>query len=629
MVLLLQNIGVINILPVIRKFILPRTFYTFFLLLFAQFSNAQTDTVPPNKLDSLLSRPKGIFGQLTQSLLTDLDTAVEQNLQRNDQPFLKYENRVIRNIFIQSLEFGTLTKDTVRRLDKRLARTANKIHYKTRPWAVRNNLFFYEHDKLSPYLLANNERFLRDLPYIREARILVWPVRGGTDSVDVIVVTKDVLSIGGSIALRNSKSATMEIKEDNLMGWGDKLAFQGLYHTERRKPFGYGMEYIKRNIGGSFIDARAGLSNFNKTFNNRKREETIGFIQFIKPLVNPYMLWTYAFIAEKHYSDNMFNSDSVFKSDLKYHYNIYDAWAGLNLSTRMIANENEFHRLRYLLSARMVDQKFSEKPTLYNNKYYYPYADLFAVLGAISIFRLNYYKTQFIYGFGRNEDLPVGLDASFTAGWTNKAGRERPYAGVNLQHYYFTKQQSYFKYSLSAGSYLHKKKPEDISLLANIDFFSPLLRFGKKWKQRSFLNASFGKQFNSILDEPFLLESFYGIPYFKNNSLGGNLRATVRAESVFFSPWSIVYFKFAPFIYGSATAFKLNEEGSKSKIYPAFGGGLRSRNESLIFGTMELRVVYFPTPDLYNHRYFIQFNSNLRFKYIQNFIRRPEFVSVN
>jgi hypothetical protein len=251
------------------------------------------------------------------------------------------------------------------------------------------------------------------------------------------------------------------------------------------------------------------------------------------------------------------------------------------------------------------------------------------VLGAVSIFRLNYYKTQFIYGFGRNEDLPEGLDASFTAGWTRKQQRERPYAGLNLQHYSFTKNQSYFNYRLSAGSFLYNKKLEDISLLANVDFFSPLLHMGKKWKQRTFLNASIGKQLNYLLDEPFLLESQYGLPHFQNNSLGGSLRANLKAETVFFTPWSILYFKFAPFVFGSATAFKLSGDSIKSKIYPAIGGGIRTRNESLIFGTIELRAVYFPKPDLYNHRYLIQLNTNLRFKYVQNFIRRPEFVHVN
>ena len=154
---------------------------------------------------------------------------------------------------------------------------------------------------------------------------------------------------------------------------------------------------------------------------------------------------------------------------------------------------------------------------------------------------------------------------------------------------------------------------------------------GKTWKERSFLNASLGRQFRTLLDEPFLLESRYGLQRFKNNSLGGSLRATLKAETVFFTPWSILYFKFAPFIFGSATAFKLTGDSVKSntQIYPALGGGIRSRNESLIFGTMELRAVFFPKPDLYNNRILIQFNTNLRYKYTQNFIRRPEFVHVN
>jgi hypothetical protein len=589
----------------------------------------QSDTLKRNTIDSLLNKPKGILGQITQNLLADTIIEDEKNLQRNDQPFLKYEGRIIRNIIIQSIEFGKPIQDTAKKLVEKLARAANNVHYKTRAWVIHNNLFFHENEKISPYLLGNNERYLRDLPYFKDAKIVVRPVKGNADSADVIITTKDVLSIGGSMSLRNSKSAIIEIKEDNLLGWGDRLEGQALYDEKRRLPFGYGGAYIKRNIAGSFIDGSVGYLNFDKTFNTGKREEKVGFIEFVKPLVNPYMLWTYAFNAETHASDNMFLSDSIYASDVKYKYKLYDSWAGYNLSAKRIDNENEFKKLRFLLSTRIVDQKFLDRPNFYADKYYYAYADLFAVLGAVSVFQLNSYKTRFIYGFGRNEDLPEGLDASFTAGYTKKAERVRPYAAINFQRYFFTGDESYFNYSLSTGTYWYKKRFEDITLLGNIDFFSRLMHLGPKWLQRSFINASFGKQVNSLLDEPFFVESRYGLPEFKNNSTAGSMRATVKAESVFFSPWSVLYFRFAPFIFGSATAFKLRNDGSDTKLYTAIGGGIRTRNESLIFGTMELRAVYLPTPDLFNHRYIIQFNTNLRFKYTQNFIRRPEFVQVN
>jgi hypothetical protein len=126
------------------------------------------------------------------------------------------------------------------------------------------------------------------------------------------------------------------------------------------------------------------------------------------------------------------------------------------------------------------------------------------------------------------------------------------------------------------------------------------------------------------------VEGIYGIDNFKNNNRAGDMRITAKAESVFFSPWSILYFKMAPFVFGSTTMFRHDTLGvAKNKIYSALGGGIRIRNESLVLGTIELKGVYFPRKDLYNNRYSIELTTNLRFKYFQNFIRRPEFVQMN
>ena len=54
------------------------------------------------------------------------------------------------------------------------------------------------------------------------------------------------------------------------------------------------------------------------------------------------------------------------------------------------------------------------------------------MLGSISIFRQDFYKTQYVYGFGRNEDVPEGVDFSLTGGWTNKNNRVRPYTGLDF-----------------------------------------------------------------------------------------------------------------------------------------------------------------------------------------------------
>ncbi|HEY0059800.1 MAG TPA: hypothetical protein VGB56_11760, partial [Flavisolibacter sp.] len=213
--------------------------------------------------------------------------------------------------------------------------------------------------------------------------------------------------------------------------------------------------------------------------------------------------------------------------------------------------------------------------------------------------------TQYIYGFGRNEDVPGGVELSLTAGWTKKSGRERPYVGLDYQRYFFTPREDYV-------------------------YFTRIKQLSKKWRQRTFINASLSRQIGYRLNDPLLLESKYGLQGFDNNEVSGNLRATFKGESVFYSPWAPLLFKLAPFVFGSTTVFGFQESGKEKRhLYSAVGGGLRTRNESLIFGTIEVRGIYYPRPDFYNEKWRIEFNTNIRFTYNQQFIKRPDFVGIN
>ena len=593
-------------------------------------SHAQIDTTKKLSIDSIILRQKGIIGKLAQNLLTDTVLENIQVLLRTDKLFQRYNGRIIRHIKIQSQEFVVTSADTTKRIKNSLRKISNKVHRKTRDFVIRNNLFFSENGRVSPYVLGDNERHLRDLPFIRDANIRVTPVRGSPDSVDIIVITKDVLSIGGSFRLHTAESVSLSLKEDNLMGYGDRLRAESLFDIKRDQKLGYGFDYIKRNMGGSFIDVAAGFTNFNKSFSNGKREERITYFRLTRPLFNRYMKWTYGSEVEWHETQNFYNPDSIYQYDFKYKYNIIDAWAAWNIDAAKVDGNDDKARSRRLIGLRVVQQNFKDKPLKYANQYYFSYADLKAVLGSFSIFRQNFYKTQYIYGFGRNEDLPEGIEGSFTAGWTKKSGRERPFAAINFQRYHFTSSQHYFNYTFRAGTYLYKNKMEDIDLLAKIDYFSRLHQLERKWKQRFFFSTSAARQVNSLLSEPLKLESEYGLQELKNNNAGGNFRLTLKGESVFFSPWSVLFFRFAPFVFGNAAYLNLKINNvSAPKLYAALGGGVRIRNESLIFGTTEFRGMFFPRKNFRNESWRVEVNTNIRFKYNQEFIRRPEFVRVN
>ena len=115
---------------------------------------------------------------------------------------------------------------------------------------------------------------------------------------------------------------------------------------------------------------------------------------------------------------------------------------------------NEDDRLRTLVSLRYFKQRFLNIPDRYINQYYYLYADVTGVLGAISIFKQNFYKAQYFYGFGRNEDVPEGVDMSLTAGWVNKQNKNRPYVGLDVQRYYFSPNKAYYNFTLRSGNLL-------------------------------------------------------------------------------------------------------------------------------------------------------------------------------
>lgn len=603
--------------------------HLFTFLLAGSAAVAQTDS-SNNQPDSFfLLKSRGLIGKLAKNIVQDTTDSEGPILQRNDQKYLRYRGKIIRHIETHSLPFGTPITDTSKRFSNSLIRMANFMHRGTRPYVIRNNLFFKEGDKVFPYLLADNERHLRDLEYLGDARIMVRRVMASPDSVDIVVVTKDVLSIGGGFQLSSVSRFKLNIREANLYGWGDKIEGRMLYDSRRKNKVGAGIEYVRRNIMGSFIDGYFGWQSITPTIIGGWEQERTLYARFIKPLVHPYMKWTYALELATHNTVNQYQSDSLFKQDYSYSFYNVDAWGAFTTQVATSKGKTD-ERLRTLIGLRVLKQQFQELPGKYDNSYFYRYADITAVLGSLSIFRQDFYKTRYVYGFGRTEDVPEGIDVNVTTGWTRKQQRTRNYAGLGLQFSYFTQKAHYFNFTLKFGGFNYGGRYEDLDLLANLEFFSNLRTFNR-FKQRTFVTAGITRQFNTRLNEPLFLDSQYGLYEFSNDSLfAGDFRAIVRAESVFFTNWGLIGFKFAPFVFGNAAI--MGGPAPKAfgrQFFPSVGGGLRTRNESLIFGTLEFRGFYFPTGNFYNKRFRFEFTANLKFKYNQQQIRKPDFIQFN
>ena len=135
---------------------------------------------------------------------------------------------------------------------------------------------------------------------------------------------------------------------------------------------------------------------------------------------------------------------------------------------------------------------------------------------------------------------------------------------------------------------------------------------------------------NTVLNDPLRLYSDFGIPQLNEPNLKASTRLTFNCESVFYNTWKLVGFSFAPFAYTNITYLKpIGAPLATSDLYSAVGGGIRTRNENLVFGTMELKAYYYPRTTLSMSPWNITFNTDLRFRYVSQLIKKPDFAVVN
>lgn len=593
---------------------------------------AQVDTTITKENDQIENHQKTFMGKMISNLKRDTsEVDLTNQIKRNEEAFSKYDGLIIRNILIERYPFGFTIGDTSKGFSNSLTKMANYLHHLTKIRAIRNNLFFKKGQKLKPFLMADNERYLRQLLYLRDAEIKAVPVAPDSDSIDVVVEVKDVFSLGGAINSLGIKQSNIQFREDNFAGTGNAAIVDALYDDNRKNNFAFGGEYNIRNIGGSFIGGRLGYQSSSPTFSGPKEDNNY-YLNLVKPLVNRYMKWTYEFDANYHSTRNLYSSDSIYYSDIRYRYHNIESWLGYNINWKDFTSQEESQKLRKLVGVRVIDEEFQDVPGIYKSNYNWQYANLYATLATLTFYRQNFYKTKFIYGFGRNEDIPVGLLISFTTGYTVKQNVSRPFWGFNFQHYSFNKKQNYLSYTIRAEGFLNHKSIEDINLLGSVFYFDHLKPIGTKWRQRFFLNFDLAQQVNTVLNEPLFANSQFGLPEYgnyrvNNQPVGGALRTTIKAESVFFSPWSLVAFKFAPFVFSNVSVF--SPYLSNSRLLTSIGGGIRTRNESFIFGTIELKGFYFPQGNFSNKKFDFELSTNLIFKYNTQFIRKPDFIQVN
>ncbi len=544
---------------------------------------------------------------------------------KSEAPYLPYEGKIIRKIIIRRIGFESTVLDTTQQFQTFIARMANKLHADTREFVIRDNLFIREGIPLNPYRVADNERILRNLNFVMDARILVKRISKNADSVDLVVITRDVFTLYGSFQPLSTSAHKLSMEEANAGGMGQRVRIAALYDADRNSNFGYEALYQKFNVLGSFVDASVGYSRINTGISIGNENEAGYFFRLSRMLFHPFVRWAGGLGISDYNSTNVYTKpDSIF---VPYRYTVQDYWVGYSFGH---ANPNKVwkeNRNRRFVAVRAFEQHFSGLPDFeLSEPDRFAYRSRESFLAELTFFRQDFYKTQYVAGFGRTEDIPYGYRASFTTGWETELGNRRTYLGSQVYYTAIQNSGTILTYQVKLAAYIQGAATEDGLLSLHFRRFSQVYPLGKKMIRHQ-IETGYSWLFNQRVKRGMDINDINGITGFMPISLVGTHRLTLAEEVVMYTPWRLFGFRIAPVMrIDLAMINQVSPLLRKENFFAGISMGVKARNENLIFNTIEARVYFYPnTVESISH---VGFNltTHIRLKYPTNLVSPPATV---
>ena len=225
-----------------------------------------------------------------------------------------------------------------------LYRVANTLHARTRERVIRRELLFAPGDPLDPELLAQTERNLRALPFLRDARVEISPVDGGGDghaeAVTVTVLTWDAWSTSPRIdfaRVDNRFVWELGASEKNLLGVGKEVLVSHRRDIDRAANY---FVYRDRQFVGSRLSLTAGVTD--------QTDGGAGSLALERPFFSPADPWSFALRGGAFERDDRLFGDGEEVGRLRH----VARWADVELAKAVIRRPTQAFRVHFAYRLR-------------------------------------------------------------------------------------------------------------------------------------------------------------------------------------------------------------------------------------------------------------------------------------
>lgn len=515
------------------------------------------------------------------------DSAISGQKKLNQASYEDYEGKIIRNIFITTLDpiDYTIEGDGNKAISFP-GRATNALHLKTKERVVRNLILIKENEAFYSLKVKESERLVRSQTYIRDVTIVLIPILPKSDSVDIQIYSLDQWSIIPRIAA-SPRSMRFDLIDKNLMGTGHEST-NTLSVNKQDGDAHFMTNYFIPSIGNSYVNAliRYGADEF---------KNHIQSITFERPFFSPLTEWGGGIHLAVHYrSDPKYKRDSLFELGT-YRTNTQDYWLGKTFRIFPKGHTNErSHKL--FVTARLADLKYIHK-SLESFDSPEVHSDETFILASAGFSARRYRRDRYIFDYGITEDVPVGSLFSVTLGNQNRNGISRTYAGVRMSRGNYIKT-GYLSTSMEYGTFFNGGRAEQGTLRIDANYFTDLMEIGN-WKFRQFAKTEATIGIRRQVYEQLNLNDFYVPAALNNFRLQGSSKVILTLQSQFYAPFSLLGFRFAPFfVYSIGMIGQEDNRLLDNRFYSQVGLGFLVNNLNLVFNTFQVSIAFYPSmPD--------------------------------
>lgn len=549
-----------------------------------RFLPLDNDSIFYDKLNKNSNRNRMLEELLDMAIRqTPAKSTAQGDLIDDSKKWEEYQGLIISDIIIKQPPIGEFSFADSTLYANKLAEIIQFFHVYTKPDVIQKNLYIKKGDTINPWKVADNERYIRDLRFIENARF--YPTNVSKDSIELLLVIQDKIPYGIFPVFHSANRQSLKIRNTNFLGFGNELGLS-VTNEKNEKPEFYvsDLYFTLSNFKKQFIQNRVAYSRSSSETHLRMEMGRNYLARAYNLAGNIALNYNYTYLPHWLTPSSDFVETATYIDG--------NVWAGYQIELKKEKRLSK--RPAYLFPAAAfynryhIDRPFTTADSnlfLSNQSSFYT---------SFSLLSQDFISTEKLLAQGLKQTLPVGLGLTFTTGYTFNEFYKMPYIGFRAIYASKTKNLGYLLPSIEFGTFINEQSMQQGAFVASINHLGKAYEVGR-YGFRIFTGIKYTLGINRETYDSLHLNNSAGITGLSTDDFKGFQRINAELEFILYTPWRWIGFHFTP--YFIAEAGLIGKPGLsifKNRFISAFGAGIRLRNEFLVFSSVQLRFLYYP-----------------------------------